>query len=210
MNHSNKISSLVIVSLLTACVSTQEYKKPPSSNKSKSSYQHEQLSSPAAKQVSGAALSGVLGGLLGPLGILVTAIGSNVSHKQGIVSYLKQMNDTEMVGLVIEDVTEKRNNEFLSNPRWFINLPAKDKLPRELNVDLGSGNSFIFPLKSGLEVSEGDIVTIIAPSSTHHLASIKADFYKDLPQVIAVRCKMNDSVCIELPENELGIARRLE
>lgn len=210
MSHTNKISSLVIVSLLSACASTQEYKKPPSSTKAKSSYRHEQLSSPAAKQVTGAALSGLVGGLLGPLGILITAIGSSASQKQGVVSYLKQMNDTEMVGLVIEDVTEKRNSEFLSNPRWFTNLPAKDKLPKQLNVDLGSGNSFIFPLISGLEVSEGDIVTIIAPSSTHHLASIKADFDKDLPQIIAVRCKMNDSACIGLPENELGIARRLE
>ena len=194
--------------MLTACAANQEYKKPTSSYKNKSHYRHEQLDSPAAKQVTGAALSGIIGGLLGPIGILVTAVGSNVSQRQGIVSYLKQMDNTEMVGIVLEDVTDKRNKQFLSNPRWFKNLPSKDRLPRQLNVDLGSGNSFIFPLMPGLEVDEGDIVTISAPSTTHNLASIKADFYKDLPLIISLRCKRTDINCAALPENEQGIARR--
>ena len=197
------------MSLLTACAANQEYKKPTSSYKNKSHYRHEQLDSPAAKQVTGAALSGVIGGLLGPLGILVTAIGSNVSQKQGIVSYLKQMDNTEMVGIVLEDVTDKRNKQFLSNPRWFKNLPSKDQLPKQLNVDLGSGNSFIFPLMPGLEVGEGDIVTILASNTTHNLASINADFYKDLPLIISLRCKNTDIQCITLPENEQGIVKRI-
>lgn len=210
MNHSKNLTGLVILSLLSACASNQEYKKPPSMGKSKSLYKHEQFNSPAAKQVSGAVVSGIVGGLLGPIGILVTAIGSSVSQKQGVIAYLEQMDNTEMAGIVIEDVTKKRNQQFLENPRWFTNLPAKDKLPREVNVDLGSGNSFIFPVAAGVEVSEGDVVKIIAPSTTHKLASIKADFYKDLPQVTEVRCKANDVDCITAPENEPGIVRRME
>lgn len=178
--------------------------------KSKALYKHEQFDSPASKQAAGAAISGIVGGLLGPLGILVTAIGSSISHKQSVISYLKQMNNAEMSGLVIEVATDKRNKEFLANPRWFTNLPPKEKLPKEVNVDLGSGNSFIFPVVSGVHVSEGDVVTIIAPSTTHNLASIKSDFFKDLPQVTEVRCKANDADCIAAPENELGIVRRME
>jgi hypothetical protein len=210
MHYSKNLSSLLILSLLSGCASGQEYKKPPSMGKSKSLYKHEQFSSPASKQVAGAAISGIVGGLLGPLGILVTAIGSSVSQKQGVISYLKQMNSTEMAGIVIEDVTTKRNQEFLDNPRWFINLPAKEMLPKEVNVDLGSGNSFIFPVVAGVDVSEGDVVTIIAPPTTHNLASIKSDFYKDLPQVTEVRCMANDIDCITASENEPGIVRRLE
>lgn len=210
MNHSKNLSGLVILSLLSACASNQGYKKPMSMGKSKSLYKREQFNSPAAKQVSGAVVSGIVGGLLGPIGILVTAIGSSVSQKQSVIAYLKQMDNTEMAGIVIEDVTKKRNQEFLENPRWFTNLPAKDKLPREVNVDLGSGNSFIFPVATGVEVTEGDVITVIASPTTHNLVSIKSDFFKDLPQVTEVRCKANDADCIAAPENELGIVRRME
>lgn len=210
MNYSKNVSSLVMLSFLSACASSMAYKKPPSMGKSKSFYKHEQFNSPAAKQASGAALSGFIGGLLGPIGILVTAIGSNVSQKQGVVSYLKQMDNTEMAGVVIENVTDKRNKEFLANPRWFTNLPSKDKLPNQVNVDLGSGNSFIFPVMVGVDVAEGDVVTVIASSTTHNLASNKSDFFKDLPQVTNVRCKANDADCISAPENEPGIVRRIK
>lgn len=207
--HQTKLILLILIYFLTtACSSTIEYKKPPSMGKPKSDYKHEQFNSPASTQASGAAVSGLVGGLLGPIGILVTGIGTGLSFKQGIISYMKQMNDTEMSGIVIEDVTEKRNKELLANPRWFTNLPPKNQLPRQVNVDLGSGNSFIFPVESTLDVATGDVVTVISGSTAHNLASPKADFFTDYPRVVNIRCKANDDSCITLPENELGIVRR--
>ncbi len=209
--HQAKIMLLVLIYFFTAaCTSTTAYKKPPSMGKPKSDYQHEQFNSPASTQAGGAALSGLVGGLLGPIGILVTGIGSGLSYKQGIVSYMKQMNNTEMSAIVIEEVTEKRNKELLDNPRWFVNLPPKNELPHQVNVDLGSGNSFIFPVESDLDVATGDVVTVISSSTAHNLASPKADFFKDYPRVVSIRCKANDDSCIKLPENELGIVRRFK
>jgi plastocyanin len=87
---------------------------------------------------------------------------------------------------------------------------ASADLPRHLNIDLGSGNSFVFPIAKSVEANVGDVVTVIATHSTHNLASARADFFKDLPRVTVVRCKYDNRACVDLPENGLGVTRRLE
>ena len=205
-------SSLLLIhlfsGLLGGCATTPNYLPAPSAKQTNIEHKREQIQSPAAKQIGGAALSGILGGLLGPVGILVTSIGSAATQKAGLTSYWKSISGTELVGVIIEDVTEQRNKEFLSNPSWFKHLPSKDQRPKQWNVDFGNGNSFVFPVASNIKPHIGDVVTIISPATAYQLMDKQADFEQDLPKITSVRCMAYDLACVKNPENELGVAKR--
>lgn len=204
------ITSAIFIAaiLLHGCATTPEYLPAPSSSKPASEYHREQLNSPTSKQVGGAAASGAIGGLLGPLGIIVAVVGANSTRISALETYWKSIDDTELVGVVIEDATQKRNAQFLDNPRWFSNLPNKDQLPQQMNIDFGSGNSLVFPVNPGIHPAVGDVVTVVASPTAHKLMKPRADFYHDLPWIVGVRCNKQDVACIADPANEPGVARR--
>jgi len=203
-------SSAILLSalLLHGCATTPDYLPAPSKSKSASEYHREQLNSPTSKQVGGAAASGAIGGLLGPLGLIVAVVGANSTRMSALETYWKTIDDTELVGVVIEDATSKRNEQFLDNPRWFSNLPKKAQLPQQLNIDLGSGNSLVLPVNPGIHPAVGDVVTVVASPTAHNLMKPRADFYHDLPWVVAIRCEKQDAACIADPTNEPGVVRR--
>ncbi len=212
-NHHTKavqsLSGILILSLiLNGCASTPEYLPPPSRNQSSHDAQREQLNYATGQELGGAAVSGAIGGILGPIGIIVTAIGTASTRRHAQNLYWQSVDNTELVGIVIEDATKKRNQEYLDHPRWFSNLPAKQSLPQELNVDVGSGNSFVLPVKTTIHPQVGDIVTILAPATTHKLMSPHADFYQDMPQIVEIRCQKQDMACMKAADNALGVAKR--
>lgn len=202
------IIALLITTQLTACSTTPTYLPSPTAKKSASDYQREQISSPASKQVAGAALSGVVGGLLGPVGILVTSIGTAAANRKALISTWQSFSNTRMVGVVVEDVSKKRIGEYLSNPRWFKDLPPKAQIPAHFSVDFGSGSLLMLPLATGVMPQIGDVVTVYAPPHAWHLVSVHAEF-SSLPQITEIRCHAGVKACIDNPDNEPGILEHL-
>lgn len=202
------IIALLIATQITGCSTTPTYLPSPTAKKSASDYKREQISSPASKQVAGAALSGVIGGLLGPIGILVTSIGTATTNRKALISTWQSFSNTRMVGVVVEDVSKKRIGEYLSNPRWFKDLPPKDQIPAHFSVDFGSGSLLMVPVSQGIMPQIGDVVTVYAPPHAWHLVSVHAEF-SALPQITEIRCHAQDKACIDNPDNEPGILEHL-
>lgn len=90
----------------------------------------------------------------------------------------------------------------------------KDAFERYLSSSQKIDDSSYKPLNSRPSLNPpvtDDVTNSNLPSnSTHNLASARADFFKDLPRVTAVRCKYDNRACVDLPENGLGVIRRLE
>lgn len=206
-NHS--LIYLLVLSLTTGCAGGPTYKPAPSA-KSNTQYKREQIASPVGKQVGGAVMSGVVGGLLGPLGIIITSIGSNRTQKITMTHYWKSFSNTELVGVIVEDVTKKRVSEYLSNRSWFKDLPKKDEMPMHFSVDVGSGNILMLPVSSDLTTMPqvGDVVEVYAPPHAWHLVSPKAPF-SALPVITTIRCEAANLACVLDPDNEPGIIKRL-
>lgn len=203
-----KIVSVVLASsIISGCAAGPSYKAAPSAKITKA-YTREQIASPAGKQVGGAVVSGIIGGLLGPLGAIVTAIGNSQTQKITVTKYWKSFSNTRMVGVVVEDVSKKRINEYLDNPRWFQNLPTKAQMPAHFSVDFGSGNLLMLPVQIGVMPKIGDVVEVYAPPNAWTLVNQKADF-GGLPQITKIRCNFQDIACINGPENEPGIVEHL-
>ncbi len=209
MKNNKMIPTILIATLALSACSSNPYHTPPSKGKSASDYKREQLDYSKTQELGGAALSGLVGGLLGPAGILITSLGTTGARLRALNNYWSSVDNTELVGVVYQDVTKARNAEFLDHSSWFTNLPKKADLPLELNVDTGSGNSFVFPVKPDIHPEIGDVVTIKASSTTHKIMSKHADFFQDLPWIVEIRCKKQDKACIDAPENEVGVAKRI-
>ena len=199
---------MALVVVLSGCASSPNYRPAPSAERTPESYHREQLHYPTGKELGGAAVSGAIGGLLGPLGALITVIGTHSTRMNAMETYWRSIDNTEIVGVVIEDVTEIRNAEFLDHGRWFANLPPKEALPQQVNIDTGSGNHLVLPVKPGLNARTGDVVTVLAGPTAHKLIKPRADFFLDLPWVVGIRCRGEDSVCMADPDNEPGVAKR--
>lgn len=199
---------ITLTLMLTACASTPNYKPPASENKSAKDYQREQIPSQKSYATGRAALGGIVGGLLGPLGAIITGINSGLTVKDATERYFRFIDNSEIVGVVTEDITVQRSKEYLANPRWFYPKLAKSDIPPHYSVDMGSGNQFYFPAETKLNVQVGDVVTIIVPATAHRLASVGVNFKTDMPRIVAVRCQQRNVACVNDKLNEPGIARR--
>ena len=198
---------------MSGCAS--QYLPPPSRNTPASAYTREQIKPMRHFSAAGfgeSSMVGVLAALTGPFALLVLPVGtfevSKHERHKDLTAYWQQIDDTELVGAVVQDVTKFRNQQFHDHPKWFKNLPPPTQLPQEVSVDCGSGNLFQVPVRPGVRVSPGDIVTVMSPATVDHLINTDANFYKDQPWVVAVRCQKGDTNCAQDPANQEGIARK--
>lgn len=195
---------------VTGCATntTPKYLPPPSAKKSSSDYTRQQIASPAKKQILSAFVTGFVAGALGPLGSIVSNVTAKYTQKKISTGYWKSFSNTELVGVVIEDATEKRLSEYKNKADLFTHLPAIAAMPNHYSVDFGSGNFFILPVHEGLKLQVGDVVTAYVTPDAWKIVADKID-YTYLPKITAIRCLATDNTCISAPENEPGIAKRL-
>jgi len=195
---------------MVGCASTSgpTYLPAPSANKSSSDYKRAQIESPVKKQMISAAITGFIGGALGPLGSIFTNVVSKYSQKKIITGYWKSFSNTELVGVVIEDATQQRLLEYKNKAELFTQLPNEAMMPKHYSVDFGAGNLFILPVKNGIHPQVGDVVTAYVAPDAWKIVDEKVNF-EYIPTIIDIRCSASNQACINAPENEQGIAKHL-
>jgi predicted small lipoprotein YifL len=197
-----------LISMVGCATSAPKYLPAPSAKKTVNDYKREQIASPEGKQLASSFVSGFIGGVMGPFGAIFSVISASYADKKILVNHWKSFSNTELVGVVIEDVTQKRLLDYKNNAKTFTNLPTEANMPKHYTVDLGAGNLFVLPVKAGIHTHVGDVVTVYAPPDTWKLVEGKANFHY-MPTIINVRCLATDQACIKAPDNEQGIAKHL-
>lgn len=196
---------------LVGCASTTppKYLPAPSASKSADDYQRQQIPSPVKKQMLSAFASGFINGALGPFGGIVSHLVSKYSQQLILTSYWKSIADTEIVGVVIEDVTQKRLSEYQAHPKQFSHLPAQSAMPQHVSVDFGSGHLLILPVNANISPKAGDVVSAVIANDAWKMIGDPIDF-DYMPRISNIRCISTDITCAKLPENEQGIAQHFE
>lgn len=195
---------------LVGCASTPpKYLPAPSASKSADDYKRQQIPSAAKKQMLSAFASGFINGALGPFGGIVSHFFSKYSQQMILAGYWKSLADTEIVGVVIEDVTQRRISEYQANPKQFIHLPPQSSMPQHVSVDFGSGHLLILPVNTNIAPKAGDVVSAVIASDAWKMIDDPIDF-NYMPRISNIRCFAIDVACAKLPENEQGIAQHFE
>ncbi|WP_292804026.1 hypothetical protein [Methylotenera sp.] len=194
---------------LVGCASTTppKYLPAPSAAKSAEDYQRQQIPSPVKKQMLSAFVSGFVSGALGPLGGFVSSYISKYSQQKILTGYWQSIANTEIVGVVIEDATQKRKQEYQANAKLFTNLPPEATMPQHLSVDFGSGHLLILPVTPSITPKQGDVVSAFIADDAWKMVGDPIDF-KYMPRISSIRCVAADIACVKRPENEQGIAQR--
>lgn len=194
---------LITTQLVTGCASTQGYLPPPS-QKDNSPHLRSQLPQPSSLQKTGAFISGVIGGALGPLGIIVTKLGSSLTTEVAMQHFWNKFSHAEILGVVIEDVTERRKMEIRDHQKLFTNLPSLNNFPKHYSVDLGSGHGMIMPTNLRANLKPGDLVRVVTSENVSKLQITPVD-YKQVPTITDKICDAEDRECLRRPENEIGV-----
>lgn len=205
LNMRKKICLVTLITsqLVTGCASTNGYLPPPSKSDT-SQHLRSQLPQPSNLQKTGAFISGVIGGALGPLGIIVTKLGSRLTTEVAMRHFWSKFSNAEIFGVVIEDVTERRKVEIRDHQRLFTNLPNLNDFPKHYSIDLGAGHGMIMPTHLRINLKPGDLVRVVTSQNVCKLQDTPID-YTLFPTITDKICDAEDSECLRRPENEIGV-----